>query len=151
MDRVAIDDPRLQDIAAEDIRGRLAGFPDAVVEPLVAAQLAAKFHSLVAQHPRAAADLIAGCGYRIVARSVREFRLCDIAVPAAERGRGYGALLLGDLLEEADAAGAAVVLSVWHDSPARCWYERHGFVAVGGDPHTYLEMRREYRSIHSVA
>lgn len=151
MDRVAIDDPRLQAIAAEEIRARLVGLPEEVVAPLVAAQLAAKFSSLIARHPDAAADLIVGRGYRIVARGRAEIRLCDIAVASAERGRGFGSLLLRDLLEEADAAGAAVVLSVWHDVPARAWYERHGFAAVGGNAQTYVEMRREYRSIHSVA
>lgn len=143
MDRVAIDDPRLQEIAAEGLRARLAGIPDALAAPLVAAQLMAKFSSLVAQHPDAAADLIEGRGYRIVSRSGAELRLCDIAVASAERGRGVGGVLLRDLLDEADDAGAAVVLSVWHDAPARAWYERHGFVAVGGDEQAYLDLRRE--------
>ena len=143
MDEVSIDDPRVQEIAAEEIRARFAGLPDGVAASLVSAQLAAKFRSLIAQHPDAVAHLIAGYGYRVVARAAGVIRLCDTAVSTPARGRGYGTLLLRDLLDEADAAGAPLELSVWHDAPARSWYERHGFVVVGGDPHAYIDMRRE--------
>lgn len=151
MDRVAVDDPRVQEIAAEELRARLSGVPAVVADTLVAAQLTAKFGAFDVQHPDAVADLIPDRGYRVVSRAEGAIRLCDIGVARAARGSGCGTVLLQGLLEEADAAGAALELSVWHDAPARAWYERHGFVAVGGDPQGHLEMRREYCSIHSVA
>lgn len=162
IERVSLDDPRLRAIAAEELHQRLHGIPVAVAGPLVEVQLTSKFAGLLAQHPDAVGLLLsmdgAPAAYAVTADAVDSaaaVRLCDIAVSATARGRGVGGRLLSIILGEADAAEAVVTLSVWHDAPARGWYERRGFVVAGGDSEGYLEMRREpageYPSIHSVA
>ncbi|MFF3026492.1 GNAT family N-acetyltransferase [Microbacterium sp. NPDC057944] len=162
IERVSIDDPRLRAIAAEELHQRLNGIPVAVAGPLVEVQLTSKFAGLLAQHPDAVGLLLSMDGapvaYAVTADAVDSaavVRLCDIAVSATARGRGFGGRLLSIILGEADAAEAVVTLSVWHDAPARGWYERRGFVVAGGDGDSYLEMRREtageYPGIHSVA
>lgn len=147
MERTLLDDPRVGAIAADELRQRLRGLPDAVTDPLVGGQLASKLHSLMAQHPDAVVDLVSSDGtpvaYIVTDDVDGVIRLCDIAVVAAVRGRGYGQALLARLLDHADAGAEAVELSVWHDAPARVWYERHGFRTVGGDAHGHIEMRRE--------
>lgn len=141
------DDGRVEDIAADELRQRLRGLPDAVAEPLIAVQLNAKLGGLRAQHPDAVVELLISDGsavaYIVTDAVDGVIRLCDIAVVAAVRGLGFGRTLLAGLLERADAAGEAIELSVWHDAPARAWYERHGFRVVGGDRDGHLEMRRE--------
>ncbi len=157
---MALDDPRLRALAAEEIALRLHGVPEAVARPLVEAQLRSKLGALAAEHPDALAELALAdgmpVGYLVTAQREGELRLCDIAVALSARGTGIGRRLLAAVRERADAEGRAVTLSVWHDAPAREWYERHGFTAYGGDPQGHLEMRRdadagEYPRIHSVA
>jgi len=77
-------------------------------------------------------------------RGVGEWRLMDIALLPAHRGRGAGTRLLTELVAGADAAGVPVVLHVEHDNPARRLYERLGFAGVAdpGEPGVYLEMKR---------
>ncbi|MGW8482653.1 GNAT family N-acetyltransferase [Microbacterium sp. NPDC055903] len=144
---VAIDDPRVRAIASEDIRARLGGIPDLMAEQLVAMQLRAKFDALLRRYPDAAAGLVAEDGlplaYLVTDRFGGVVRLCDIAVSTRVRGQGIGRRLLASVIAEADAAGDAIELSVWHDAPARSWYERHGFRVCGGDPMGDLELRRE--------
>lgn len=134
-------------IAADELRQRLHGLPDAVAEPLIGAQLASKLHALRAQHPDAVVDLVSSAGspvaYIVTDEVDGVIRLCDIVVISRARGRGHGHALLARLLGKADAGAEAVELSVWHDAPARAWYERRGFRTVGGDPHGHVEMRRE--------
>lgn len=146
-ERTLLDDPRVGIIAADELRQRLRGVPDAVAEPLVTAQLASKLHSLRAQHPDAVVDLVSSDGtpvaYMVTDEVDGVIRLCDIAVVSSARGLGHGRALLSQLLSRADAGDEAVELSVWHDAFAREWYERHGFRAVGGDAHGHVEMRRE--------
>ncbi len=50
---------------------------------------------------------------------------------AATQGRGIGAAVLRRLLDEADAAGKPVRLTVLKHSRAHRLYERHGFHLVG--------------------
>lgn len=147
IDRVTLDDPRLGAIAADELRERLFALPSEVVETLVDAQLRSKLGTIASWHPDAEVDLLT-CGevplaYLVIAADGRAVRVCDIAVAIAERGRGHGTALLGQLLQRADAERRPITLSVWNDSPAREWYRRFGFDVVGGDPHGHLEMRRE--------
>lgn len=62
-----------------------------------------------------------------------------IAVDAAHRGRGIGALLLTRLLDEARARRVDdVLLEVRADNPgAQRLYERHGFAAIAVRPRYY--------------
>ena len=62
-----------------------------------------------------------------------------IAVDAAHRGRGIGALLVGRMLDEARARRVDdVMLEVRADNPgAQRLYERHGFAAIAVRPRYY--------------
>jgi GNAT superfamily N-acetyltransferase len=67
-------------------------------------------------------------GQSAVDRGPDSHRLVDIAVAPHSRGRGLGTRLLAGIIEDADAAGLPLVLTVGIGSPARRLYERHGFV-----------------------
>lgn len=145
----------MREIATLELRTRLVALPDEVAETLVAAQVTAKLGDLQRRYPDASVEVLsidgAPVGYMVTDRVDDVVRLCDIVVDVGARGRGHGCALLQRMLDEAESGGLATELSVWHDVPARDWYERHGFVVVGGDRTAYLEMRRECHSIHSVA
>lgn len=69
-------------------------------------------------------------GRLILARSLREWCVVDIALLPPWRGRGIGTLLLQAIKASAPQAGARCVrLSVDVRSPARRLYERLGFAA----------------------
>ena len=59
-----------------------------------------------------------------------EHRVVDIALMPEHRGKGYGAALMRDLMEEAGSAGKAVGIHVEKNNPARRLYDRLGFVIV---------------------
>lgn len=67
-------------------------------------------------------------GQTAVDRRPDAHRLVDIAVAPHSRGRGLGTRLLAGIIEDADAAGLPLVLTVAIGNPARSLYERHGFV-----------------------
>ncbi|MFF2629221.1 GNAT family N-acetyltransferase [Kitasatospora griseola] len=52
----------------------------------------------------------------------------------ALHGRGLGTAVLRAALDDADAAGLTVRLTVLQGSPARRLYERHGFALASEDP-----------------
>lgn len=73
-------------------------------------------------------------GRLLVDRSMRPWRIVDIAILPAARGLGHGAAVLAALQEHAAAEGAALALSVRHDNPhARRLYLRMGFVLADAD------------------
>lgn len=57
------------------------------------------------------------------------WRLVQIQIDPAFQGQGLGRRLLAGLLEQADAEGAPVTLSVLAGNPARRLYEAMGFTA----------------------
>lgn len=134
-------------IAAEVLGERLAGIDPVLAQPLISAQVMTKSSALRAQHPDAVTVLVtedaAPLGYVVTERSPGVVRLCDIAVSTRARGTGVGAGMLAEVIEQADAAEDAIELSVWWATPAREWYEHHGFRICGGDRDAYVEMRRE--------
>lgn len=83
-----------------------------------------------------------GCEYLVVERDGRsigrlyrdlredEIRVVDIALLAAERGRGVGGRLMGDILAEARDRGLEVRIHVERTNPARHLYDRLGFRLV---------------------
>jgi ribosomal protein S18 acetylase RimI-like enzyme len=71
-----------------------------------------------------------GVGRLYIDRWAREHRLVDIAFLPDHCGRGYGAALLADLMDEAAAAGKAVTIHVEKNNPAMRLYRRLGFTAV---------------------
>ena len=56
-----------------------------------------------------------------------EFRIIDISLLPAARGRGLGGAILSDLLSAARAAGKTVSIHVERNNPAGRLYERLGF------------------------
>lgn len=69
-------------------------------------------------------------GRLYIARWAREHRIVDIALMPEHCGQGLGAALLGDVLDEAAAAGKPVTIHVEKNNPAMRLYRRLGFVAV---------------------
>ncbi len=59
-----------------------------------------------------------------------EFRLIDIALVEQERNKGYGGLIMRDLLGKAQKTSKAVRLHVEQFNPARHFYERLGFKTI---------------------
>lgn len=69
-------------------------------------------------------------GRLYIARWPREFRVVDIALLPAARGRGFGTALLLDVIAEATAAGKTVSIHVERMNPALSLYHRLGFRQV---------------------
>jgi len=80
-------------------------------------------------------------GYLVLHRGRDPWYLSSIVLMPAFQGSGLGTALLGDLLEETDAAGMRVDLQVMKVNPARRLYERLGFAATDETEHHTL-MRR---------
>ena len=75
-------------------------------------------------------------GRILVFRSELEIRLVDIALLPEHQGRGAGAFLLKELIEEARTAAKSLTLHVGKLNPAVRLYQRLGFAVVsdvGGD------------------
>ena len=70
--------------------------------------------------------------------------MVDIAISAAERGRGLGGAVLGTWCDRADETGRTLTLTVAPGNPARRLYERLGLEAVAEDQ-TAVRMRRQPR------
>jgi ribosomal protein S18 acetylase RimI-like enzyme len=66
-----------------------------------------------------------------VHRSAESIHILDISLIAERRNQGIGAMLLKELVVEADETGKKVVLYVETYNPARHLYERLGFRAEG--------------------
>lgn len=69
-------------------------------------------------------------GRLYIARWPSQHRIIDIALLPEFRGRGFGAALMRDLLDEAAAAGKAVSIHVEKYNPAMRLYRRLGFVTT---------------------
>lgn len=63
------------------------------------------------------------------------------------QGQGLGTAVLRTLLDDADAAGAALRLSVLNGSPARRLYERHGFTVESEEPIDVYMVRHPRRTV----
>ena len=81
------------------------------------------------------------CGRLYVHRGDAEIRIMDIALLPEQRGDGIGSALLGELLDEADAAGKRVSIHVERFNPALRLYDRLGFT-VAEDKGVYLLLAR---------
>jgi GNAT superfamily N-acetyltransferase len=83
-------------------------------------------------------------GRILVLKTTAEFCLVDIALMSEHRGKGVGAALIRDLLDEAGRAGLPVTLYVLKGNPAARLYERLGFRFVK-DTGAHLKMERRLR------
>ena len=80
-------------------------------------------------------------GRLYVARWEKTIRVVDVALMPDFRGCGIGTQLLTELFAEADASARSVSIHVEVNNPARRWYDRLGFLAVG-EHGVYLLMER---------
>lgn len=80
-------------------------------------------------------------GRMMVDRNDEAVLLRDIALLTEYRNAGIGSRLLGELMNEAAAAGKPVTLHVVATSPAVRLYERLGFARTSTEPGAYLEMK----------
>jgi ribosomal protein S18 acetylase RimI-like enzyme len=81
-------------------------------------------------------------GRLLVARWAEEIRIVDIALLPEFRGRGAGSQLLGELMEEARAAGKRLSIHVEVHNPAMALYRRLGF-RPAEDVGVYVRMEWE--------
>lgn len=80
-------------------------------------------------------------GRLCVDRSKEEFRVVDIVLLPEFRNRGVATQLLGDIIEQAEDAGAKVSMHVLRGSQAMRLYERLGF-ELAKDKGVYLLIER---------
>jgi ribosomal protein S18 acetylase RimI-like enzyme len=83
--------------------------------------------------PQIIVELDRAIGRLLVSRLTDEIRLVDIALLPQWRGRGIGAALIRQLLDEAARAGKPVRLHVEKWNPAQRLYRRLGFVPRADD------------------
>jgi GNAT superfamily N-acetyltransferase len=81
-------------------------------------------------------------GRLYVDRRKEEIRIIDIALLPPFRGRGIGAALLRELIDEADANGRKLSIHVERENRARTLYERLGFAEVSDEGGVYVLMER---------
>jgi ribosomal protein S18 acetylase RimI-like enzyme len=115
---------------------------------LVAMQFRGRQMTYSAEYPRAVDSILcvesAGQGTLPVGRLLVDrqpdcWRIVDIAVVAAYRGRGLGGWALKNLMLECSGAAGRLALRVRPENAAQRLYERLGFRAAGEDA-TGLEM-----------
>ena len=100
-----------------------------------AAQFAAADHRLILFNDELAGQIM-------IDRTGAEIHLVDISLLTEYRNKGIGAILVGNLLAEAEQEGRSVVLKVWHNNPDRHLYERLGFSKTGDhDLYSQMEWR----------
>ena len=80
-------------------------------------------------------------GRLYVSRWPEQIRIVDIALTPKFRGRGIGTGLIRTLIEESNASGLPVRISVEFNNRARGLYERLGFRPIG-ESGVYLEYER---------
>jgi ribosomal protein S18 acetylase RimI-like enzyme len=81
-------------------------------------------------------------GRLYVHRADEEMLIIDIALLPPFRGRGIGAELLRELIDEADASERKLSIHVERENRARTLYDRLGFEVVEDDGGIYLLMQR---------
>jgi ribosomal protein S18 acetylase RimI-like enzyme len=124
--RHIFDDSRAADFAA---------LPHEVRSSVLDLQFAAQSAQFVRSHPNAVTCAIevdgAVVGRIIVDESDAGIHIVDIAVAAAQRGKGIATEVIGTLLRAASAGASSVSLSVFSgNAAARRLYERLGFTVV---------------------
>lgn len=84
-------------------------------------------------------------GYIVARETAGELHINNVAVRDQYRHRGYGALLLGRVLDEARRRRAtAAFLEVRSgNSPAQALYQRCGFKAIATRPNYYTDPRED--------
>jgi ribosomal protein S18 acetylase RimI-like enzyme len=121
---------------------RLLPLPPAQVEQLIAMQQRVHEEGQRAMYPNAEVLVLehagAPAGRAVLDTTGTDWRLVDLALLPALRGRGLGAALLAALQARAAAQGARIGLAVLRtNAPALRLYRRAGFVIAGGNELQY--------------
>lgn len=134
------DEALLFELFAADKRAEFAAFgvPAEQAETLVAMQYRGRKMTYSQQHPNAEDSIIFDengrpVGRLLVDRGTYRWRILDIAVLPAHRGKGLATAALKDCQSRCAERGAILELGVSPASPARALYERLGFRATDGD------------------
>jgi len=139
----ADDEPFLFSLFCAVRDAEFALLPQSQREPLLRMQYQAQGRAYAERFPRAEHFIVEFDGQPaarlLLNREDDELRVVDIAVVPELRGHGIASTVLRSLISEAEGAGIAVRLSVWHDNPALGLYRRLGFV-VRSESATYLEL-----------
>ncbi|GAA4368448.1 GNAT family N-acetyltransferase [Nocardioides caricicola] len=133
----------------DDVRGAdLAAIEPVQRRTLLTIQYRGRETQYAAAYPAAVDHIIEvdgrPAGRILVEEGAENVHVVDIAVSAAERGRGLGSTVLRTWCDRADETGRTLTLTVAPDNPARRLYERLGLEAVAEDP-TAVRMRRQPR------
>jgi len=130
----AEDAPLLFDLFAAEKRVELVmtGVPSMQAELLVQMQYRGRAMTYAAQYPQAEQWILCDsegipAGHLLLDRQPKRWRIVDIAVVAAHRGRGVATWALRQVQEQCSQQGASLELSVTPQNPARRLYERLGF------------------------
>jgi ribosomal protein S18 acetylase RimI-like enzyme len=125
----------IAEVLIEDLGAQ--AWPAEVRAPLVELQYRARQEGILSNYPEAVQEILTADGVTVgwlaVAKCDAEFRLIDIAVSAAFRGKGIGSARLRELTEEAEAAGTPLRLNVFAGNPAIRLYQRLGFQRIRDD------------------
>jgi ribosomal protein S18 acetylase RimI-like enzyme len=121
---------------------RMLPLPPAQVGQLIAMQQRVHEEGQRAMYPNAGVLVLehAGepAGRAVLDTTGADWRLVDLALLPAVRGRGLGAALLAALQARAAAHGARIGLAVLRtNAPALRLYQRAGFVIAGGNELQY--------------
>ncbi len=133
------DEPFLHELLIGSISEQLAAWAweESMRGPLLEMQYQAREQGWRGQYPEAEHRIIlAGgrpVGRMLVARGESEIRLVDIVVDPAHRKTGIGTRLILELIEESEATGKPIRLSVALTNPAERLYRRLGFEPIGND------------------
>jgi ribosomal protein S18 acetylase RimI-like enzyme len=111
---------------------------EALWQSLIEMQYRGRQMSYTAQYPNAEDSILVDkdgqpVGRLLLDRRPECWRIVDVAVSVASRGRGLGSGVLRQFQKDAAAAGARLELQVAPLNPARRLYERMGFCAVRVD------------------
>lgn len=146
-DEVPSDEPFLLDLFSADRAASFAdmNLPAPMLEMMMRQQFQAQATGHRAQFPAARREIIevdGACVGRLVSdRNDERLHLVDIALAPGWRGKGLGALLVGQLIDEARTARLPMSLRVARDNlRAAALYARLGFETVRSDG-VYQAMR----------
>jgi len=110
-------------------------------------QYQAQSSDYAARFPHSEHFIVESCGQAagrlLLNRDANELRVVDIAIVPEMQRQGIASAVLKSLIAEAEAAGMALRLSVWHSNPALGLYQSLGFCETARSA-THLEL--EWRS-----
>jgi GNAT superfamily N-acetyltransferase len=130
------DEPFLLDVYADHRKEELdqASWNAEQRQSFISQQFHAQLQHYRSHYPQGSHDIIlfdtAPIGRIYIDRGDEEIRLLDISLLSKYRNKGFGAVLMRNLLDEADRLGKPVRLYVYKMNQAVRFYERLGFQCV---------------------